>query len=135
MRFRAAVRTSSDPITAAGEFESATIDSESTSGSTVDINSEGTGAQPTQKKWVNIALASILTLSPINIPIDIYGRRYGSASATVSEWLDLEDDWENGFLAPGGLIIPNPERKILFRKMLKLTGLGKKTPYLKFTSA
>ena len=134
MTYRAAVRISSDPMTAAGDFEPTTIDSETGSGLTIDIKSATLGGEQPKKIWVNLALASILTLTPVNIlgPIDIFGRRRGTASATIYDWLELEEDMEDGLLFPGGLIIPNPERKILFQKVLRLEGLEKRKPYLNF---
>jgi hypothetical protein len=134
MTYRAAVRISSDPMTAAGNFEPTTIDSESSSGSTIHIKSETLGGEQPKKIWVNLALASILTLTPVNIlgPMDIYGRRRGIASATIYDWLELEEDMDGGLLFPGGLIIPKPERKILFQKVLRLEGLEKRKPYLNF---
>ena len=130
MRFQAALRRSNNPITAGDEFESAKIDDSSST--TIDIRSHSIGSSQTDKKFVNLALASILTLTPVAFlgPIDLTFRRQGAASLAIYDLLDIDDDLDDSFLFPGGLIIPNPNRNILFRKILKLEGLEKRKPYL-----
>ena len=122
---RAALRISDRPITT-DEFEPAPLASDSGSSSTAAVKAE-VAEQPT--KWINLALASVLTLAPINIPVEMYSRRYGVAS-TMNDWFDVEDEWED--LCPGGIFSPSPERKILFRKTLRLVGLEKRKPYINF---
>jgi hypothetical protein len=125
---RAALRISNQAVTA-DEFEPAELASDSGSGSTAAIKPEV--AEQPKKKWVNLALASILTLAPVNIPLEMYSRRYGAAS-TMDDWFQFEDDSEDYFLFPGGIFSPSPERKILFRKVLRLEGLERRKPYLNF---
>ena len=130
MKYQAALRRSNNPITAGGEFEPARIDDSHST--TVDIQTHSVGSSQPDKRFVNLALASILTLTPVNFlaPIDLTFRRQGAASLAIYDLLEIEDDVDESFLFPGGLIIPSPNRKILFRKVLKLEALEKKKPYL-----
>jgi hypothetical protein len=129
---RAALRISNNSLTASQEFETETmIDPVSNSASIISGKSIEMECDPPKKKWVNVALASILTLAPVSIPIEIYNRRYG-VSSTFADLLELDEESDDYFLFPGGIMIPNPERKVLFRKLLKLEGLEKRKPYLNF---
>jgi hypothetical protein len=132
MNYKAAVRRSSDPITATGGFKPVVMDSQIATSSTIDIRSASIGSELPERKWVNLALASILTLTPVNFlgPIEVYPRRRGAASVTIYDWIELDEDLEDSFFFPGGLIIPNSERKILFRKLLRLDGLEKRQPFV-----
>ena len=85
------------------------------------------------RTWVNLAMASILTLSPFGglPPVESVGRRRGTTAETISEWFILAEDTLINFSFPGGLIIPAPNRKILFTKVLGLGGLQKRKPFVK----
>jgi hypothetical protein len=133
MNGRILMRTNVDPSTALSAFETISPDDKSGLGSTMDLDAT-VDPKHSDKTWLNFALASILTLAPVTVvgPIDVFGRRKGSESATVYDWLEVDDFAEEGFVFPGGLIVPNMERTILFRKVLRLEKLEKRQPVLSF---
>ena len=134
MSLKRAVWRSTDPMTGAEKVEPVPMDAQSSTGLTIDIRSASVETEQPKKIWVNFALASMLTLTPVNLvgPIEIYGRRNGAASATLYDLFDADENFYDGFLFPDGLIVPNPDRKILFRKVLSLEGLAKRQPFLNF---